>query len=300
MNRTSISVVATLAALAAAAPANAADGHSDTRLALQYSAEASVALQGAPRLAGSHPGERAQRRLGLALSTAHQLEAKAASASARSLSRGRQSTRAAISGAAVVISRLDAAGRTEAAVVRSSTTDRIQEQAAAGVELNAELTSSLNAQLAGITATGDANASISASGAVARRSPRVVRLVRSMLRTLPSAGSAEARAQLDSALAVVISGNRAIESKLADARDRADDRRRDAASAAVDATQHANAQIKSLIDASGAADHEVSAGQNHSANANANADAGATVTLGEIAASSTVAANTAVAAGGKR
>lgn len=298
MNRTSISVAATLVALAAAGPAQAAGGTSDTQLALRYSAEASVTLRGAPSLA-DNPTPGAQRHLRVAMSTAQRLEIRAATAARRSLNRGRQSTRAAVSGATLVISRLNADAHTEAAVLRSSSSKPIQALAATGIELNATLTSSLDAQLAGVAVAGRADASISASAAIARRSPAIVGIVGDLVRTLPSADSIDTRAHLDSALAVVIRGSGFVEAKLVDARDQGDDAQAAAANAAVDATHRANSQIKALIDASGAASHEVRSGQNHGANANANANA--TVTLGEIASGSgSVAANAALESGGKR
>jgi hypothetical protein len=284
MNRTSISLAAALAALAASAPAQAAAPEADAQLALRWSAGAQVTLGPAPELARRHDVH-AKRRLMHALTTAHHLEVKAAAAAQRSLRHGGDSSKAAVVSAGRVLARLDAAGRSEVGVLRSTADQGSAEQAAAGVDLNADLTASLSSKITGSAVSGSTAAGLAASAAIADRAPRVVRGVAGAVRALASAESASTRAHVDHAIAVAIVANGRVATELSNARERGDDARDSAVAAALRATQRAGARIKALIDAGGAADHEVSANDG-----SADASASATLTLGEIASASASAA----------
>jgi hypothetical protein len=287
MNRSATTFAVTLAALAAAAPAQAADGGS----ALRYSARAEVTLKSSLDLA--RDGDAARGRLMRALKTAHALEVKAATAARHKLNAGRQTSAAAVKNVGRVLVRLDAAGRTELAVLRATGDKRVQRKAADGVDLNARLTSKLNVDLARSAGEGGAGAQGAAATVVEQRSHRVTGTVRQIVRTRPSVRSEDARAKLDHAVAVFIEANRRTSEKLSEPPAGGDDSAQPARESALDATVQSSTDIAAAINGSESQDAQVSG------SANGSAGSSGSTTLGELASASSN-ANSALAARARR
>jgi hypothetical protein len=245
MHRTTPTFAVALAALAAAAPAQAADGGS----AIRSSARADATLKSSLDLA--RQGDAARGRLLRALKTAHALEVKAATAARRTLNSGSQASAAAVKNVGRVLVRLDAAGRTELAMLRASDDKQVQRKAADGVDLNARLTSQLDVALAQSAVDGGSGSQAAAASLVEQRSHRVTGTVRQIVRTRPSVRSEDARAKLDHAVAVFVDANRRTSETLSDPPSAGgDDSAQPARETALEATVQSSATLGELSSAS--------------------------------------------------
>jgi hypothetical protein len=278
MNRSATAFTVTLAAFATAGPARAADGGA----ALRYSARADVALKASVDLAAS--GKAVRARIMHTLEKAHTMEARAAASARHTLVSGRE---AAVKSAGRVLLRLDAAGRSELAVLRASRDKQVQEKAAQGVDINARLTSALNVQVAQAGNGGGAASQDAAAHIIEARSHRVTGMVRGIVRARPSVRSEDARAKLDHAIAAFIDANRRTSEKLGEAAASGDDSAQPATESALEATAQSSVDIAAVIGGSESQDAQVAA--------DGSSSGGGTTTLGELASSSS-SATSAVAA----
>jgi hypothetical protein len=186
----------------------------------------------------------------VALSRASGLERRGQVLGMRALQQGRSSGAAAVTGAGRVLVHLDGAARMELVTMRSSADAQTQQQAAASVDLSSQLISSLHAQVARSAGTGTGAAS-TAAGVTAQQSRATVALVKQIVISLPSARSAQVRARLDHALAVLAAANVDVTTALSGAAASGDGSSSSSVQAALDATAQSSVQIGSLIHASG-------------------------------------------------